>query len=281
MLAMIRTTMEVDMNSQKTTALITGASVGIGATYADRLARRGHDLVLVARDAQRLEALAAKLRAEAQVKVEAVSADLTEKSDMVRIERRLATDRAIGVFVNNAGIMGPQKVVGEDPDALETVVQLNIIAATRLAAAAATAFAAQRRGIIINLASVVALLPERFGSAYAASKAYLLHFSQSLHQELAETGVRVQAVLPGATRTEIWERAGIDVASFDPTILMDVGEMVDAALVGLEQGEAVTIPSLPEPADWAALNAARYHLGPNLSRNHAAARYRDSATRAA
>ncbi|MHB8885313.1 MAG: SDR family NAD(P)-dependent oxidoreductase [Methylovirgula sp.] len=269
------------MNSQKGTVLITGASAGIGATYADRLAHRGHDLILVARDAQRLETLAAKLRTETKVKVEVLPADLTKKSDMLRIEQRLATDRDIDVFVNNAGILGPTQVVGQDPDALETVIQLNIVAATRLATAAATAFASRRRGSIINLASVVALLPERFGGAYAASKAYLLHFSQSLQQELTGSGVRVQAVMPGATRTEIWERAGIDVASLDPNILMDVGEMVDAALVGLDQGELVTIPSLPEPADWEALNAARYHLGPNLSRNHAAARYQETVTQAA
>ncbi len=225
--------------------------------------------------------MADKLSKEAGVKVETLPADLTKKADMVRVEQKLASDPAVTMSVNNAGIVGPSKLLGADPDALETVVQLNIVAATRLAAAAANAFAAGGKGTIINLASVVALVPERFGSAYAASKAYVLHLSQSLQQELAGTGVQVQAVLPGATRTEIWERAGIDIASLDPNILMDVDEMVDAALVGLDQGETVTIPSLPDPADWVALNNARYTLGPNLSRNHAAERYRAAASRAA
>jgi short-subunit dehydrogenase len=273
--------MEVDMGSQKGSALITGASVGIGATYADRLARRGYDLILVARDAKKLEALASKLQAEAGVKAEALPADLTKKADLARVEARFASDPSITLFLNNAGMAGPNKLLGADLDALETVVQLNVTAATRLAAAAANAFAARNNGTIINLASVVALAPEYFGSAYGASKAYVLHLSQSMQTELAGTNVKVQAVLPGATRTEIWERAGIPIEHLDPNILMDVTEMVDASLAGLDQGEPITIPSLPNPADWGALNAARGHLGPNLSRKHAAERYKVKASNAA
>lgn len=269
------------MGSQKGSALITGASVGIGATYADRLARRGYDLILIARDVQKLEALASKLHAETGVKAEAFPADLTKKADLARVEARLSSDPSITVFINNAGLAGPTKLLGADLDALETVVQLNVTAATRLAAAAANAFAARNNGTIINLASVVALAPEMIGSAYGASKAYVLHLSQSMQSELSGTNVKVQAVLPGATRTEIWERAGIPIEHLDPNILMDVNEMVDAALAGLDAGEAITIPSLPDPADWNALNAARGHLGPNLSRKHAADRYQVKASHAA
>jgi short-subunit dehydrogenase len=267
------------MNSQgkNGVALITGASAGIGATYADRLARRGHDLILVARDGQRLENLAARLRAEAGVNIEVLPADLTRRPDLLRIEQRLAADPAITVLVNNAGVAGSRGILSEDPDRLEAMIQLNVVAVTRLAATAATAFATRRHGIIINLASVVALAPERFSGPYSGTKAYVLNFSQSLQQEVSGLGVRVQAVLPGATRTEIWERAGFDISQIDPDILMDVGEMVDAALAGLDQGELVTIPSLPDIADWEALTAARLHLGPNLSRNHAAARYKTGA----
>jgi hypothetical protein len=273
--------MEVAMTSHKGSALITGASAGIGATYAKRLAQRGYDLILVARDGGKLSQLAASLGDKFGVKTEVTPADLTKKSDLVRIEARLVEDPNIALFVNNAGIVGPTQTVGADPDALESVIALNVIAATRLAAAAATAFAPRKQGAIINLASVVAFAPERFGSAYGASKAYVLHLSQSLQHELATSGVQVQAVLPGATRTEIFDRAGIDIAMLDPNILMDVGEMVDAALVGFDRGELVTIPALPEAADYAALEAARAHLGPNLSRNHAAPRYHSGVSQAA
>ncbi len=269
------------MGTQKGSALITGASVGIGATYADRLARRGYDLILVARDAKKLEALAAKLHGETGIKAEAFPADLTKKADLARVEARFANDPSITLFANNAGLAGPTKLLGADLDALETVIQLNVTAATRLAAAAANAFAARNNGTIINLASVVALAPEFIGSAYGASKAYVLHLTQSMQLELAETKVRVQAVLPGATRTEIWERAGIPIEALDPNTVMEVEEMVDASLAGLDEGEAITIPSLPNPADWAALNAARGHLVPNLSRKHAAERYHVRASNAA
>ncbi len=102
----------------------------------------------------------------------------------------------------------------------------------------------------------------------------MLSLSQTLNAELGQSGVRIQAVLPGATKTEIWERAGIEQSSLDPSILMDVNDMVDAALVGLDLGEQVTIPSLPDVAEWEKLNAARLALGPNLSRKQPAQRYR-------
>lgn len=255
------------------TALVTGASSGIGATYADRLARRGYDLILVARDVGRLEALARRLRAESGVAVEVLPADLTVRADLVRVEQRLRADPAIGVLVNNAGMAAPGDLLGADPDLLETMIQLNVTAVTRLAVAAADAFAARGRGTIINIASVLALLPERFNGAYSGSKAYVLNLSLALNQELAGRGVRVQAVLPGATRTEIWDRSGRPIDSLPPEMLMEADELVDAALAGLDQGELVTIPSLPDAGEWDALTAARLKLAPNLSRNHAAGRY--------
>jgi len=255
-------------------ALITGASSGIGAVYADRLARRGHDLVLVARDQARLGALADRLRAETGVKVEVIAADLTQTSDQARIELKLRDDTAISVLVNNAGVAGTGNFVGGDIDQTDAMIQLNVVAVTRLAAAAAQAFAARGRGAIINLGSVTALVPEQFTNPYSATKAYVLSFSLSLNQELQGSGVQVQAVLPGATRTEIWARAGRDIATLPAEILMDVDEMVDAALAGFDAGELVTLPALPDVADWEAFTAARLKLGPNLSRNRAAARYK-------
>ena len=254
-------------------ALVTGASTGIGATYADRLARRGYDLILVARDEARLKALAERLRAETGVEVEVYRADLTSRADLSGLELRLREDAAITLLVNNAGASSAGPFVQGDIDREEDVIQLNIVAVTRLAHAAATAFAAGGSGTIINLASVVALMPEFRSPVYGGTKAYVLHFTQALHNQIGELGVRLQAVLPGATRTEIWDRSGMGTAHLDPAILMDVDELVDAALAGLDQGELITIPSLPDPADWEAFDAARLKLAPNLSRNHPAARY--------
>jgi hypothetical protein len=167
----------------------------------------------------------------------------------------------------------PAGLAGADVDRLEQMIQLNVTALTRLAASAATAFATRGHGTIINIGSVLALTPEMLNGAYSGTKAYVLNLTISMQQELAGRGVRVQVVLPGATRTEFWEKAGTNMDDFPPGMLMDAGEMVDAALRGLEQGEVVTIPALPDTADWDAYTEARLKLGPNLSRSRAADRY--------
>lgn len=256
------------------TALITGASSGIGAVYADRLARRGHDLILVARDRQRLDALAARLTQQAGRRVEVLPADLAQPAERRRVEDRLRADPAITMLVNNAGVAASGGLVDGDLDRLEAMIQINAIAVMRLAGAAAPGFAARGRGTIINIASVLALAPEMFNGVYSGTKAFVLNLSQGLQTEVGERGVRVQAVLPGATRTEIWERSGLDTARMPPEMLMGVEEMVDAALAGLDQGELVTIPSLPDAGQWEAFHAARLAMQPNLSRDRAAARYR-------
>ncbi|AZO76912.1 MULTISPECIES: SDR family oxidoreductase [unclassified Bosea (in: a-proteobacteria)] len=256
------------------TALITGASTGIGAVYADRLARRGYDLVLVARDEARLTALAERLGRETCRKVEWLKADLTAKADLALVEQRLREDESLTVLVNNAGMSVAGTLVEGDIDRFQTMIELNVIAPTRLAAAAARNFAARKVGAIINIASVLALAPELFNGSYSGTKAYVLNLSLSLQKELEAAGVRVQAVLPGATRTEIWARAGVNVDGFPPEMIMEVDDMVDAALAGFDQGELVTIPSLPDPVDFERYSAARLALGPNLSRNRPAERYR-------
>lgn len=261
-------------SSSRGSALITGASSGIGAVYADRLAGRGYDLVLVARDAARLQAVAERIRHERGVTVETVTADLTVKEDMLRIEQRLRSDDSITALVNNAGIALSGDLLDADPDSLENLIRLNVLAPSRLALAALPGFVTRGQGTLINISSVLALMPEMFNGAYSGTKAYLLNLTQRLQQEVAGKGVRVQAVLPGATRTEIWNRSGTDIASLPQDILMAVDEMVDAALAGLDQGEDVTIPSLPDIADWKAYVAARMKLAPNLSRNTPALRYR-------
>ena len=265
---------EFDMATQQLgTALVTGASTGIGAVYADRLARRGYDLVLVARDEARLSALAERLRSETGRKVEWLKADLTVKADLAQVEQRLRDDKSLTLLVNNAGMSVSGTLVEGDIDRFQTMLELNVIAPTRLAAAAARNFVTRKTGAIVNIASVLALAPELFNGSYSGTKAYVLNLSISLQKELEAAGVRVQAVLPGATRTEIWARAGVDVGGFPPEMVMEVDDMVDAALAGFDHGELVTIPSLPDQADFERYTAARLALGPNLSRNVPAERY--------
>ena len=255
--------------------LITGASSGIGATYADRFARRGHDLVLVARDSARLEALAARLRQETGVTVDILPADLTQADALATVEARLRDDARIGILINNAGIAQSGDFLAQSADAIERLVTLNTTALTRLAAAIAPRLVGAGNGAIVNIGSVVGLAPEFGMSVYGASKAYVLFLSQGLSQELAPKGVHVQAVLPAATRTEIWERAGIDITTLAE--VMDVGELVDAALVGFDRRETVTIPPLHVAERWDTLDGARQALLGDIRQAHAAERYRTGA----
>ena len=253
--------------------LITGASSGIGATYAERFARRGHDLVLVARDKSRLESLAARLRQEYRVAVDVVPADLTLARDLEVVEARLRDDANIGILINNAGAAQSGGFLEQTAQSLTTLIALNTTALTRLASAIAPRLVQAGDGAIVNIGSVVGLAPEFGQSVYAATKAFVQLLSQGLSHELSAKGVYVQAVLPAATRTEIWERAGIDINSLPE--VMEVGELVDAALVGFDRRERVTIPPLHDAARWDALDGARQALLGDLRMAHAADRYQN------
>ncbi|MPR02659.1 SDR family oxidoreductase [Pseudomonas sp. MAFF 212408] len=257
------------------TVLVTGASSGIGALYAQRFAQRGHNLVLVARDKARLEALAVRLREEHAVAVEVLQADLTHPDDLTRIETRLRDDAEIGILINNAGIAHSGAFTQQSAEAITALITLNVVALTRLAAAAAPRFAQSGAGSIVNIGSVVGLAPEFGMTVYGASKAFVLFLSQGLNLELAPQGVYVQAVLPAATRTEIWERAGFDVNTLSE--VMDVEELVDAALVGFDRRELVTIPPLHVAGRWDALDGARQGLLSDIRQAHAAERYQPQA----
>lgn len=257
--------------TNRSTVLITGASSGIGATYADRFARRGHDLVLVARDKARLETLAARLRQENNVAVDVLQADLTQSSGLTAVETRLRDDAKIGILVNNAGAAQSGSFIEQTADGIDRIVALNTTALVRLASAIAPRLVQVGAGAIINIGSVVGLAPELGMTVYGATKAFVLFLSQGLSLELSPKGVYVQAVLPAATRTEIWERAGIDINTLPE--VMEVGELVDAALIGFDRRELVTIPPLHDAARWGALEAARQGLLSELRQTHAAARY--------
>lgn len=254
------------------TVLITGASSGIGATYADRFARRGHPLVLVARDKARLDALAARLRDETGVAVDVIQADLTKAVDIEVVEARLREDVRIGILVNNAGVSVAGRFDHQTPTDLERLVAVNTTAVLRLAHAVSARFAASGDGAIINIGSAVSLMPEFGQTVYGATKAFVLYLSQGLAFELGPKGVYVQAVLPAATGTEIWSRSGADPAKLPP--MMEVGELVDAALVGFDRREPVTIPPLHDDRQWDAYQAARHVMLPGFGQDTAAPRYR-------
>jgi short-subunit dehydrogenase len=257
------------------TVLITGASTGIGATYAERFAQRGHDLVLVARDKGRLDALAARLREKHNIIIDVLQADLTQISDLTTVEARLRDDASIGILVNNAGAAQSGSFIEQSTDSVAQLVTLNTTALVRLASAIAPRLAQAGDGAIINIGSVVGLAPEFGMTVYGATKAFVLFLSQGMSLELSPKGVYVQAVLPAATRTEIWERAGIDINTL--TDVMEVGDLVDAALVGFDRREPVTIPPLQDAARWDALQGARQGLLSEIRQSDVAERYQAKA----
>lgn len=257
----------------KGTALVTGASTGIGAIYADRLARRGHDLILVARNRERLASLARRVTNSTDRKVETIEADLTSQADLQGVERVLRTNADISMLVNNAGVGATGPLIASDVDKMEDMIRLNVTALTRLTYAAVPGFVARGNGTIINISSIVAIAPELLNGVYGASKAFVLALTHSLVQELVSKGIRVQAVLPGATATEFWDIAGTPVHQLPAQIVMSADNMVDAALAGLDLGEAVTIPSLTSIAEWDRYEAARRAMSGNLSSAISAPRY--------
>lgn len=256
----------------KSTVLITGASTGIGAVYAERFAHRGHDLVLVARDATKLAALAERLQQETGVSVDILPADLTQAEDLATVEARLREDMRIGILINNAGIAQSGRFIEQTPDAIERLIALNVTALTRLASAVTPRFVKSGEGSIVNISSVVGLAPEFAMSVYGATKAFVLFLSQGMNIELSPQGIYIQAVLPAGTYTEIWERAGIDISASSQ--MMQVGDLVDAALVGFDNREQVTIPPLQNATRWDSLDAARQGLLSDIKQDEVAERYK-------
>lgn len=255
------------------TALITGASSGIGAIYADRVAKRGYDLILVARNKARLASLARRIANQTRQKVETVEADLTATADLTRVENILRTNPAISMLVNNAGVGATAPLIESNVEKMEDMIRLNVTALTRLTYAAVPGFVARSNGTVINISSMVAISPETLNGVYSGTKAFVLAFSQSLAHELAGKRVRVQAVLPGATATEFWDIAGKPVHQLPSQIVMSADDLVDTALTGLDLGETVTIPSLPSQAEWDRYDAARRVMAGKISSAIAAPRY--------
>lgn len=260
------------MSTSKGVAVVTGASSGIGAVYADRLAKRGYDLILVARNEDRLKKVAARIEGETGRNVSTFAADLTDKASLAKIETLLRDDGSIKMLVNNAGVGSVASILQASADTAEEMIELNITALTRLTYAVAPAFVARGSGTIINIASVVGVAAEMLNGAYSASKSYVISFGHSLQKDLADKGVRIQTVLPGATATEFWDIAGY-AAQKTASITMSAEDCVDAALAGLDGGELVTIPGLHDGDAWTTWEAGRRELSTKFGNAKPAARY--------
>lgn len=262
------------MKTKKGIAVITGASSGIGAVYADRLAERGYDLILVARSADKLERVAERVRSKSGHKVEIVPADLTDSLDLARVELMLKTNPDLSLLVNNAGFGAVAPLLQSEVDDMSAMISLNVDALTRLTYAIAPQLVARGAGTIINVASIVGINPEQLNGVYGATKAFVIAFTQSLSHELEGTGVQVQVVLPGATATDFWDASGGSLEALPNHIVMSTDDLVDAALIGLDQGEVVTIPPLQDAGLWDAYESTRRAMFGKLSNKDVAPRYR-------
>lgn len=241
-------------------AIVTGASSGIGRVYADRLAARGYDLVLVARREDRLREVAADVERLHSVRAEVLVADLSQPAGVQAVVDRLANDAAITLLVNNAGFSAMRPLT-ETPEAtITSMIAVNVTALTLLTKAALVAFKARDAGTIVNVGSGAGFAPYPGIAVYGATKAYIYLFTQSLQSEVEGTGVRIQLVLPGAVVSEGWEVAGgATLDQLPEGIVMTTEDCVDAALAGLDQGERVTSPSLQDDTihrDYEALTAS-------------------------
>lgn len=260
-------------HTDRGTAVVTGASTGMGALYAGRLARMGYDLIIVARNHNRLNQLAEHITTDSGRSVEVVAADLTDAAQLASLEEKLRQDASITLLVNNAGIGTHTPLLQSSAEQMTAMINLNVTALTRLTYAVAPGFVDRGRGAVINIASIVSIAPELLNGVYGGSKAFVLAFTQSLHHELASKGVQVQAVLPGATATPFWDNGGLPVEQLDPKIVMSAQDMVDAALRGFARGELITIPSLQDEALWTNYEQARQAMIPHLGSDAPAPRY--------
>jgi len=240
--------------SNKAHALITGASSGIGAAFAERLAQDGYDLIIVARRRDKLDALASQLKSKYQTQVEVLTADLSKPDVMRFVEERISEDSALELLINNAGFGGYTPFAELDPDIAEDLINLQVLAVTRLTRAALPGMIARGHGSIINVSSRLAFsgslgsaqLPKR--ATYAGTKAFINTFSQLLQSELEGTGVQVQALCPGVVETEFHSHVGADTSRFPAGIVMKPADVVQASLAALKLGEVICVPALEDPA---------------------------------
>lgn len=232
---------------QRRRALVTGASTGIGRAFAEQLAAIGYDVVLVARSRDRLDQLAHDLAAAHGIVAQALPADLTDPLEL-RLVEGVIVDGDLDLLVNNAGFGTVGAFAEADLEEEERQLRLNVLALMRLSHAALPGMKARQRGAIVNVSSLMAFQAAPFNATYAATKAFVSSFSEALHEEVRDSGVTVQVVCPGLTRTEFQERAHMDVSSLPDMLWMAPETVVEASLAALRRGDAVCIPGLSNRA---------------------------------
>jgi len=252
-------------------AMVTGASSGIGKSFAEALAARGTDLVLVARNAARLEEIAAELRSRHGRDVSVLVADLEKPDELAIVEKRLHEDARIDLLVNNAGYGVTGSFADLPIDRSEGQIDCNIVALTRLAHAALSTMKPSRRGGILNIASGAAFMPTPGIAVYCATKAYVVHFSLALNEELKNHGVRCLVVCPGFTRTEFQQRANYDSSAMPSFVWQTADECVAEALAAWDRGDGLLMTGLQNrlmmpllsllPKTWVASLAGRFAGG--------------------
>jgi len=260
-------------------AIVTGASSGIGAAFAERLARDKCELIIVARRVGRLETLASILRQKYSAKVEVLQADLADRAQLKSLEDRITHEPTIDLLVNNAGFGGYKPFANLETEKADELIQVQVTAVTRLTRAVLPAMIANKKGTIINVSSRFAFsgsltapsLPKR--AVYAGTKAYVNTFTQILHNELAGTGVKVQALCPGVVRTEFHERMGLDPNRIPASMVMKVEDVVEASLAGVRLGEVICIPPLVEPTLLDQVHQSEVKLWEGSNGGSAAERY--------
>jgi uncharacterized protein len=260
-------------SSRLGTAVITGASSGLGKVYADRLAQRGYDLLLVARRADRLRNLAEELRTKYDIEANFIVADLGNSTDLQRVSDTVSVDSRVSAMVNNAGTSLLAPSVEIPLAGLDAQLNVNARAVSHLSQAVLPGFIKRDAGTIINIGSVLSFSALPISTSYSATKAHVMLYTIGLQQELADTHVRVQLVLPASTATEIWDVAGIGVHALDQATVMTAEDCVDAALAGLDNGEAVTLPSIEDPELWADFDALRNKMFAASQTSKPASRY--------
>ncbi len=261
-------------------AVVTGASSGIGKAFAERLAREGYDLTIVARRRERLDALAQSLRAAARLSVDVLVADLAQAADLRALEKRLSDDSRLEMLVNSAGFADHMSFVQLNPEQAEEVIKVQVLAATRLTRAGLPGMLARHKGDIINVSSRLAFsgpvnIPRMAPTAtYAGTKAFINTFTQILGREVAGTGVRVQALCPAVVLTEFHLRQGIDPKRFPPDIVSSPEDVVQASLRGLQLGEVICMPGMEDPSLYQNLEEAQQRFFEESGAGGIASRYK-------
>jgi short-subunit dehydrogenase len=260
-------------------SLVTGASSGIGAAFAERLAHDGYDLIIVARRRDRLESLAEQLQTKHSVSVEVMVADLSQPNEIRTVEKRIEEDSSLELLVNNAGFGGYMPFVELEPDKAEELINLKVLAVTRLTRAALPGMITRRRGSIINVSSRLAFsgsmgssqLPKR--ATYVGANAFINTFTQLLQSELEGTGVNVQALCPGVVATEFHTHVGTDSSRFPAAIVMKPEDLVEASLAGLKLGEVICIPTMDDTELLMQIQESQKHLFEQTRSGNVAERY--------